>query len=250
MAFKIDNQTINDLKIIGDAKGHDIYGLYNKTKTRGGAKILQDMFLYPLSRAEEINHRVNTIRYFKENEFEFPFNNAVFDTIEFYLSNTDERTRLTAHADNLKRKFDNMIGSDTEYQQINKGVAGTLEFLIDLNAFISKLDAQNTKVDFHKDVKSIQEILNSPNLAFVKKTAKASKISYAETVKHDKLLRFTIQKEILKLLHYAYQIDVFIAVSKVGRELDFAFAEINSDPSNLIEMKGIYHPLVLSLIHI
>ncbi len=244
MAFKIDNQTINDLKIIGHTKGNDIYGLYNKTKTRGGAKILQDMFLYPLSRAEEINHRVNTIRYFKEKGLEFPFNNTVFDTIEFYLSNTDERTRIAAHSDNLKRKFDNIIGSNTEYQQINKGVLSTLEFLFDLNAFISKLDTENTTVDFHKDVKSIQAILNSPNLAFVKNLTKINKVSYTDTVIYDKLLRFTIQKDIIKLLYYAYEIDVFIAVAQVAQEKNFTFAEIISDDSNHIEMKGIYHPLV------
>ena len=244
MAFKADNQTINDLKIIGDSKGNDIYSLFNKTKTRGGAKILKDMFLYPRSREEEIVNRVNTIKYFRDKDFEFPFRNSIFDTIEFYLGNTDERTRLSVHEDNLKRKFDNIIGADTDYKQINKGVTETLEFLIDLSSFISKLDSGDPGIDFHKDVKAIEQVLNKAELSFIKDLKKTTKISYAKTAAYDELLRFNIRKEILKLLYYAYQVDVFIAVAQVSKQLNFCFAEIEKSAGNLIEMKGVYHPLV------
>ena len=210
MAFKVDNQTINDLKIIGDNKGNDIYSLFNKTKTRGGAKILKDMFLYPRSRAEEITNRVQTIQFFKEEGIPFPFNNAVFDTIEFYLSNTDERTKLNTQQDNAKRKFNNIIGSVTEYKQINKGVSDTLEFFINLNSFILQVENKTVKGDFHKNIKTIKSSLNTAPMAFLKSIDKVGKLSYAKTAKYDQLFRFTIRKDILKLLHYAYEIDVLL----------------------------------------
>ena len=246
MAFKVDSQTIGDLKIIGDNKGNDIYSLFNKTKTKGGANILKDMFLYPRSREEEIMGRANTIWYFREKGFEFPFRDHVFDTIEFYLSDTDERTRLTAHGDNLKRKFNNLIGADADYKQINKSVISCLQFLVDLNGFISKQGTGGSAVDFHKDIKTIRETLDNPELAFIKgiEDKKVNKLSYAKTVGYDKLFRFTIRKEILKLLYHAYEIDVFIAVARVSKELGFAFAEIVKGEGNIIEMQGVYHPLV------
>ena len=244
MAFKVDNQTISDLKIIGDNKGNDVYGLFNKTKTRGGADILKTMFKYPSSREEEIMHRVHTIRFFKEEKIEFPFNNALFDTIEFYLSNTDERTRLTHHQDNVRRKFENMIGSDTEYQQIHKGVSDTLQFLVDLKLFISKTEKKELKDDFLKDLNSVKEILDSSDLTVIKDINEVGKLSYDKTVAYDQLFRFTIKKNILKLLHYAYEMDVFITVAKVSENLNFAFAEINKNDRNVIEMQGVFHPLV------
>lgn len=244
MAFKVDNQTINDLKIVGGSKGNDIYGLFNKTRTRGGAKILKDMFLYPRSRKGEIMNRVNIIRYFKNNEIVFPFQSGVFDTIEEYLGNTDERTRLAVHKDNLKRKFDNLIGSDTDYRQINKGVANTLHFFIDLKEFISNLDTKGSTAEFNKDVQAIQEYLSKPELVFLKGIDKKTRVSYARTVAYDELFRFSIRKEILKLLYHAYDIDVYIAVANVAKAHNFSFAEIDRGTSNILEMKGVYHPLV------
>ena len=244
MAFKIDTQTVNDLKIVGDSKGKDVYSLFNKTQTRGGAKILKDMFIYPCSRADEIIHRVNTIQYFKEQDLAFPFNTAIFDTIEFYLSDTDERTRLRAHSDGVKRKFDHMIGADTQYQQISKGVSDTLQFFMDLNRFVTTLGNKTVKGDVHKNMSIVNAILDKPSLGFIKSMEKVGKLSYAKTVAYDELFRFTIRKDILPLLHYAYEIDVFIAVAEVSTTLNFAFAEINKSDSNTIDMKGVYHPLV------
>ena len=94
MAFIIDKQTLNDLKIFGKMKGSSIYGLFNMTRTRGGSVILEEMFRYPLSDVDKINNRTAIIHFFMEKQVSFPFRNDWFDTIEHYLSNTDERTRL------------------------------------------------------------------------------------------------------------------------------------------------------------
>ncbi|MGQ1910386.1 MutS-related protein [Marinifilum sp. RC60d5] len=244
MAFKVDNQTISDLKIFGSKTGNDIFSIYNRTKTRGGGKILKDMFLYPRSRKEEIENRVNIIKYFKKNKIKFPFSGSLFDTIEEYLSKTDPRTRLTAHADDLKRKFNHAIGSDFEYQLINTGVESTLEFLSVLKRFVSELAENSSSTEINKDIQCIKEVLDIPDLAFLNKNEKLSKLSYAKTVEYDQILRFTIAKDITKLLFYTYDLDVYCAVAKVAQENNFAFAEINDGGSNHIEIKGVYHPLV------
>jgi len=102
MIFKIDKQTIDDLGIFGKIRENSVYGVFNKTMTRGGAQILGDMFLYPLSDEREINEREMIIRYFQNNQISFPFRSEIFDNIEFYLNNTDNRTRLIVHEDSLE----------------------------------------------------------------------------------------------------------------------------------------------------
>ncbi len=244
MAFRADNQTINDLKIIGGNKGNDIFSLYNRTRTRGGTKILKEMFLYPRSHAEEITNRVNTIKYFKNKDLKFPFQAGIFDTIESYLSNTDERTRLSAHQDTLKRKFNNLIGADVDFRQINKGVVSTLEFFIEMNKFISSVNTEGLTTEFNKDIREIKEYLEKPELRFIKTLKKAGKINFTKTAKYDQLFRFTIRNDIKKLLYKAYHLDVYIAVAEVAEVHNFSFAEIDSGESNILEMKGVYHPLV------
>ncbi len=245
MSFKVDHQTIGDLKIIGGAREKDIYGLFNRTKTRGGAAMLKDMFLYPRSREEEITGRVNTIRYFKEKQMGFPFQASVFDTIEHYLGNTDERTRLSLHEDNLQRKFNNLIGSDTDYQQINKGTIATLSFFVDLKSFLEKLGDNGSVSELNKDVKAIQDTLALPDFSFFKELEKKpNKLSYSKTAHYDKLLRFTLNKEIQKLLYHVYGFDVYIAVAEAANTYNFSFAEIEHTDGNLIELNEVYHPLV------
>src|SRR5690606_41118956 len=68
--------------------------------------------------------------------------------------------------------------------------------------------------------------------------------SYSKTASYDLLFRFTLREQIIKLLHYAYQMDVFIAVAEVSNTLNFAFATVNPFDNNSIEIKGVYHPLV------
>ncbi len=245
MAFKVDTQTIGDLRMVGGNKGDDVFSFYNRTKTRGGANLMRDMFLYPRSREDEIMNRVNIIKYFKEKQIEFPFQSSVFDVVEEYLGNTDERTRLSAHQDNLQRKFNTVIGSDTDYKQIHKGVINTLQFFFDLKNFLSSLDINGSTAEFGKTIGTINNILSKEDLAFVKELNKVGKPSYAKTAEYDQLFRFTdARKDLLKLLYYVYDIDVYIALAEVANMNNLTFAEIVQDESNLLEMKGVYHPLV------
>ncbi len=244
MAFKIDNQTINDLKILGDNQGNDIYGLFNKTNTRGAADILRDIFKYPLSNKSAIANRVSTIRFFQDKELIFPFKSHLFDTIEFYLSNTDERTRLVAHEDSLKRKFDSIIGADSDYQQIKKGVTATLEFLRLLISLNSEINWDDTGRDFHGKQKVIRDLLESQDFAFLKSLDGIGKLSYAQTVEYDRILRFTIRQEIQQLLSFSYHLDVYITVARIAKKSGFCFPEIEEGEANIIELKGVFHPLV------
>ncbi|MBC6409872.1 MAG: DNA mismatch repair protein [Ekhidna sp.] len=243
MAFKIDSQTINDLKLIGARKGKDIFSLYNKTKTRGGAQVLKDMFLYPRSKKEEINARVNIIKYFKDKGFDFPFDNSAFDAIEFYLSNNDERTKLNLHDDTLKRKINSLVGADATYKQLYNGILGTLNFLLDLNSFVNTI-ASDANEYLRSHLQHIKSILDHPQLQFLKDVKSAKKLSYAETVTYDHIFRFTIREEIQRLLRLAFDFDAFIALAQVAENHNFTFAEVHEGDDNIFEMKGVYHPLV------
>lgn len=245
MVFKIDKQTIGDLKMVGGYKGDDVFSFYNRTKTRGGANLMRDMFLYPRSSEDEIMNRVNMIKFFKEKELTFSFKKEAFDVVEDYLKNIDERTRLSAHQDNLQRKFNSAIGADSGYQQLQKGVVNTLQFILDLKSFLNSLDGNGSTAEFGKTIGTINEILNKRNFSFVTELQKISKPNYTKTAEFDQLFRFTESKEdILKLLYYVYEIDVYLALAEISMLHNFSFAEIVNDEANLIEMKGVYHPLV------
>lgn len=244
MAFTVDRQTIDDLKIVGDSRGNDIFGLFNKTRTQGGAQLLKEMFMYPRSKAVEINYRLQAIKCLSEQGICFPFDTTVFDTIDFYLSDTDPRTRLSVDQDNMKRKFEHLIGSDMQYQQVDKGITATIQFLAEFYDFATALEGNPQVSGFQENIAGVQAILSIPDLAFIKEGKKIAKRSYERTAFFDELFRFKISSSILKLLVYAYELDVFISVGEVSKSRGFAFAAINENEENAIEMEGVYHPLV------
>src|SRR5690349_19183643 len=109
MSLMTDKQTLNDLNIFGKGGSQGIYAIFNRTHTRGGSELLDEMFRNPLSEADAINARSTTIRSFGAKAVAFPYDAAWFDGAEQYLQNTDERSRLSDQQDNLSRKLNQLI---------------------------------------------------------------------------------------------------------------------------------------------
>ena len=244
MAFRIDQQTINDLRIFAGNKGNDIYSFFNKTKTRGGAKILKDMFLYPRSTEKEINDRVEIIQFFFKQKIKFLFENKVFDAIEEYLSEADERTKLYAHDYDLKRKCTISMGADTQFNEVHKGVLNTIEFLIELNNFQKKLRIEEFPIKFQEMIKNVNCIFDNLKIVELLNNPLPKSLNYRTTSEYDELFRFRIKEDLFKLLYFAYNIDVYITIANVAEERNFCFAEIVNEKRNVIEMYQVYHPLL------
>jgi DNA mismatch repair ATPase MutS len=244
MAFIIDKQTLDDLSIFGKRGKTSIYNLFNTTRTRGGAQILEDMFMYPLSEAEKINKRSHIIRYFQENRIAFPFRGELFDTIEYYLSNTDNRTRLMAENDTLQRKLKGAMGADNEYEQLHKGVLAIVEIVNNLQTFIEDMGKDKNAVSYREEVEEMAQLVGDPDLAPLFKEKGAKKLPYSKTADLDTLLRFKIREKLRRLLYWIYNLDVYIAVALVATKHKFAFAKALPGGNNTLRVEKMYHPEV------
>jgi Mismatch repair ATPase (MutS family) len=163
MAFIIDKQTINDLKIFGKVRGNSIYSLFNVTKTMGGSKILEEMFRYPLSEEDKINQRTDIIKYFISKDVKFNFLSEWFDQIEHYLSDTDERSRLDPFGDSFRRKFKELVGAEVSYKQIHKGVVASCNLVKALDDFVKNFDAKAIKLD---EISILKDLLQSDTFSW------------------------------------------------------------------------------------
>ena len=66
MIFETDQQTLNDLNILGKYKANSIYSLFCQTVTEGGEVLLEQMFMNPLTDAAKIEERVAEFRWFEQ----------------------------------------------------------------------------------------------------------------------------------------------------------------------------------------
>jgi len=129
MLFTTDKQTQEDLNIYGKQGTDSILSLFNRTSTLNGARILEEMFNYPLSDAEAINKRSGAISYLRVVQVVFPFSSELFDRAEQYLANTDERSKLSAERPSLEKQLTSLVADDADYKQIVNGISALMEIV-------------------------------------------------------------------------------------------------------------------------
>ena len=243
MAFSTDKQTLEDLKIFDKYGDDSIFQLFNRCATRGGAMVLEDMFSHPLSDAAAINKRSGIIRYFSEQEIAFPLKSGHFEAIDPYLSNTDERTRLSGQEQSITRKLGNIIAADAETATIHKGIAATAAMLKELAMFIASPQLVNAEL-YRSEKEAIQALLNMPALKLVWEQEGKAKLTQPVMAAYDGVFRFKYREEIRKLLRYIYLLDVYLSVARVARESGYAFPVALPAGSSEVQLKGVYHPAI------
>lgn len=241
MLFTTDRQTLNDLNVFGKHGGDSLFQVFNRTRTRGGAALLEEMFHYPMSDAAAINQRSGIIQYFAGREQAFPFATHWFDAIDTYLANTDERSKLDANERSLFKKLGNLVAQDGDTGQIYKGVLSWIELLKAIQAFLA-LPELAALPCYKSDYQAMTAILADEQWRPLLNSD--GKPSHAEITTFDVLLRFRNYRILQQLLRYVYQLDVYLAVAGVARKKNFAFPVALTAGENLVSLKGAYHPQV------
>ncbi len=243
MSFVTDKQTLDDLNIFGrHDRERSVYGLFNRTFTRGGGKILEEMFSTPLSDRESISRRSSVIRLFLERGTAFPFSASKFDVLDHYLENTDSRSQLAPDGNSLYRKARELLGADTEYTRIRKGVQAVLELFRGTDDFIREMGGTAAQTPYADEIRAMAGILAAPEVRQALPGKAQGKLSYEQVAHYDRLFRFRLRDTIGRLLCYIYNLDVYISVASVAAARNFVFAEALDPAGNTLLLEDAYHP--------
>jgi DNA mismatch repair protein MutS len=243
MLFTTDKQTQEDLNIFGKQGTDSILSLFNRTSTLNGARILEEMFNYPLSDAETINARGEKINYLKIVKAVFPFSSELFDQAEQYLANTDERTKLPTEKPSLEKMLTSMVASNADYKQIVNGISALIEIIQQLNNLLNNtLLLAGSPLNRDIDTKKTHTLLSTEPISLLLKENSKNKLPYEKLSAFDLMLRFRHRETIQQILRYIYQLDVYITVAKIATERDFIFPKALPKGEHVIKIEGFYHP--------
>lgn len=227
MFLQTDEQTIEDLRLFAKREQKGIYDIYNNAATRGGELLLEKMFRNPLSDQEAITARSGIIGAFAKMRTVFPFEPALLDSVEKYMSQEHEN----------KDGQRSTMGE----RETGNGVAAIIELLHVLFTFLKQGDI--TRIDqLKRESIAILTLLQDPILEPVFKERPKSKLSYAATTAFDILFRVKARPQVMTALDFIYQLDVFIAVAAVANTRNFVFPVARPKGSNLLKVEGVYHP--------
>jgi len=241
MLFTTDQQTTRDLNIFGKHTDQSVYALFDRAFTRGGAALLKEMFLYPLSDAAAINKRCSVIRYFSTVKA-FPFDASYFDTADQYLANTDERTKLSHSGGSVIKKLGSLIAEDPDYKFIHTGVLSLIGIINSLSEFTATMLHDIGNVPYREELDAIRNTLAGPPFEGLPKETAKSKISYADIADLDVCFRFRYREELKKMLRYCYQLDVYISVGRMAAERGYTYPVAMGPETNILSLEGVYHP--------
>lgn len=249
MYFTTDQQTLNDLMIFGKPGTESVFSIFDHTQTRGGSEKLEELFRYPMADYKKINSRSNLLKYFTDIKQSFPFRNDLFDTIEQYLANKDERSKLPARESGVGGKLRSLVSIDPQVKNIQSGVLAVYNTLKDIKTF-----SEQFSWDSHKDNPQLEEalrelrpivtILEDNDIREVLGRKIDKSISYDDLATTDILLRFKKRDIIRTSLQGIYLLDAFLSVSKVADEKGYGYPVAEKKDRQEVVLEEVYHPHV------
>ncbi|MDB5159599.1 MAG: mismatch repair protein [Mucilaginibacter sp.] len=240
MSFNIDKQTLDELNLLGKFKQGSVYGLFNKVKTSGGERLLNEMFNNPLEKSSAINMRSSIFQFFEETQPAFPFDVQQIGLMRDYLDTNTGKSALSTLAGILKNKMLAALIRDERYKKIIQGLQATIVTLNNCYAFVGAM--QSTMGPYASRLKAIHAILSDKKLEKLRDIDIYQELQVSTLAFYDHLLKSGLYKEMKEIVGFIYELDINIAVSSVSKEKGFTYATALSPAANVLSAIGLAHP--------
>lgn len=241
MSFIADQQTLADLALLGKYNPNSVFSIFNKVKTRGAEKLLDAMFLHPLTDSKAINARSKGFQYFFQHEIALPFGGELTEKVEAFLDESRQGAFPAVLWNLFRKKLAATMVKGEEFENIKEGLKSCVEFLEKSKTLLQYLEAAGPeeKAPWKNWALAYRAVAGNPKLEAALQSGTDSVMQMAK-VCH--LLAQVLQEPFRQLLQLTYEMDVQFSVAAVARTKKFAFAEAVDSDQTFIGMKGLKHP--------
>jgi DNA mismatch repair protein MutS len=238
MSFIADKQTLEDLNLLSKYRSNSTYAIFNAVRTNGGKKLLDQMFDFPMTVAEDINTRSGIFQYFEKVGLNFPLNSGQFEVMEDYLGSAEGKDYL----DLFRIRLMAFAGLDKEYKLMQDGFYATVELLSAFHDFISNLSAKDQPLALTKEIQPALAVFKDKRLDWLPEMRGVKDIAIVKIAAYDAALRYHLRDEMKLICRLIYLLDVYTAVSAVGKARGFTYAEAVQPARHILSVDGFYHP--------
>jgi DNA mismatch repair ATPase MutS len=243
MSFSIDNQTLDELNLLGKFRAGSVYSLFNQVKTRGGEQLLDSMFRTPLTDAEAINERSSIFQLFQTNRTAFPFDVQEVSLMREYLDTGAGKNMAVTLASTLVKKILSDLTRDERYKKMIQGLQATILTLKKCDDFVKEMTGRIPPGSpyFHR-LRKVSVLLADKRLEKLRAIDIYTALPLRVLAFFDHQLKNGLYEQMEAILSFAYELDVNIAVSDVARTRGFAYAKAWAPEANILSATGLYHP--------
>ncbi|QEC42426.1 MutS-related protein [Pseudobacter ginsenosidimutans] len=246
MSFKIDKQTLEELNLLGKFRQGSVYHLFNKVKTRGGEKLLDDMFHHPLLDENAINNRTAVFRFFQDQQFSFPFDVMQINLMREYLDAGGKKNEAMVLIDIMFKKLLSGLTRDERFRKIVQGLQATIVTLKKCAAIAETMQTKNGV--FENRVQAVRAVLRGKQLDSLLNTDIYQNLPLQKIAHFDYLLKNELAKAMQEIMEFIYELDVNIAVGSVAAARGFTYARALPAARDVLSASDLRHPCLESAI--
>jgi DNA mismatch repair ATPase MutS len=244
MSFITDQQTLNDLNLLGKHRRGSIFSLFCKVHTKGGEKLLEELFRHPLLDADAINRRSALLRYFSTRGFVFPLSGTQVEAMENYLESPGHGHLPAAVWHNLRQKAMASLVRDETYSLLREGLLATVDGLRLLQTFLRDLITRDPQGPYTARAKTALAVLDHRQLATIVQDDQPDRWPLLTVARYDLLLRTRLRTGLETVRTILNELDVYSCVGNLARANGWHFAEALHPTANTIDIRGLRHPAV------
>lgn len=244
MSFITDQQTLNDLNLLGKHRRGSIFSLFCKVHTTGGERLLEQFFRHPLTDAAAVNERSGLIRYFAGMGLVFPLSGAQVEAMEAYLERPGQGNLPGAVWHSLRGKAMETLVRDETYGLLREGLLAAVNGLYVLYVFLRELAARDPMGPYVGRVRGAMAVLGDRRLAAVLDDDKPEDWSVLTAARYDHLLRTRLRPGLESVRNVLSELDVFISVGQLARANGWGYARALPPADNVVWIEGMKHPAV------
>jgi DNA mismatch repair ATPase MutS len=240
MSFIADKQTLDDLSLLGKFNPGSVFSLFNQVKTRGAEKLLDAMFLHPLSDVEAINNRSAIFRYFNEHPVSFPFDDKQLERMASYMDEGGDGSYVPALWELSRKKMAAVLVKDDTYDLVLTGIDSSIAVLGACEKLLQQLEKEGRDKDqpWSKWSAIVRTIIKDARFAAFYKPSR----SLMDNVRLHHMLTGIFRSQLKTLLELIYETDLYVAVAGVAKAKGFSYAQALPKERNILEAKGLRHP--------
>jgi DNA mismatch repair ATPase MutS len=240
--MNVDKQTLKDLEIFKSENAESaIFDLIDETKTLGGKYRLREKFLHPPIGIEQTRIQQETICYLTENpdDFILPFNSHQIRSLEEYLSSNIEIVKN----DSLFTCIMFCLVDIQSFRYLKNYLTEVFRFLFDFNQFFKKGKVKLPEI-LEKANFELSTLFINDKFKKASKLFKDKRVLFPNVLRADRLFRTYLKSSLKKIIEWLSEIDALYSMAEVTVKYKFHFPEITDDKNCLLDIKGLYHPMV------
>jgi DNA mismatch repair protein MutS len=241
--MEIDNTTYEDLSLFSRHEDYSLFHKLNFTRTQSGRDLLQELFVNPLDKLEDIQATQRVLRRILERVDEWPptiSNGTIMVMDKFYETAIDD---LPA-AHNLPAALSYKIFHSADYAMVRYSMGHFVDFVRGMNQLVTLLDSPDNPRLLSELLERARRLLDQEVLQAMAKNAPGVKLSQIQIIYYGHFVRLRFKTAMRSLIEIHSRLDAWYSMAMATRRFQLSFPVFVDQAEPYLESTALYHLLL------